>query len=149
LFLGTRKDLSALAACVKESLIERATQFVEARYQELQAKCKKRAGLEIMDDDKCSDEFNQPIRRRRGRPSNAAVEKRDKYGSITPVLCRLPGNIEVSYRMTPKQLGDWRNRKEKRWRGMSYEYAVNELSSQFPINWYDVCDKLVRWCFVA
>lgn len=137
--------MAALSLCIRDSIIERAVQFLEARYQDLENKSMRRAEEEIMENDMCFDEFNQPIRRGRGRPSKADVEKRDKYGVIKQVHARLP-NGGIAFRfLTPKKIGDERMKLEKRFKNMTFAEVISDiyLGRKYEIDWNDVSDKVV------
>jgi hypothetical protein len=145
---GTTKDFKHLRNSIKESLHEHAVQFLEARYQDLSRLSLNKATEEIEEQGReVGDVLNPIVKRKRGRPTKAAVEQRDKYGSICPVLARLPNGAFASYRITPKQLGDWRSSRERKLKAMGFEALIKTLveNGKYKIDWDDVAERVVSF----
>lgn len=141
--IGTSKDLLALKQIIKECVLSKRINDLNARYLEHLHESDLRRAEEMHAEGKSADVIYQaPQKRRRGRPTKEETSQRDKYGIVYPVIFR-HSNIVVAYSILPKQLSEWRILAEKRLRNMSFDTLMKEKDAEAIIDWDEVALKIM------
>lgn len=128
--------------CIKETIIAKNTDLLEARYRELMDSSTQKREMELAEEGRRRESLNlPPVKRKRGRPTREEVQQRDKYGVIYTTVAALPNQATASLKVTPKLLSNWRTAKERRWKAMGFEALMKEDKGN--IDWKDVAQKMV------